>query len=231
MAEWVTRVSDIISQSALTDAEMRNNANCARTILQNQLGWTAEAVAGALGNMQRESSLNAGACETGKGVPRSGSLYYGGGLGLIQLTDYPPYTKQYVHPLLWYANYVGGNWWDGTLQCNMLDYATDPTITDCGVGQGARWGWMQSSSYPSTDFNTYRYDILTVDQCTEYWYYCMEMHSTYTDNMDLRKAYANYWYQYLAGEDPVPVDPTPTPPVYASRKGMPLWMMCRRPRI
>lgn len=229
MAEWVTRVSDILSQSALTDAEMRNNANLVRSILQTQLGWTIEAVAGALGNMQKESSINAGACETNRGIPRSGSLYYGGGLGLIQMSDYPIYSKQYVHPLLWCADYFGQNWWDGTFQCNLMEYATDPVITDCGVGRGARWGWLQSSTYPSTDFDTYRYGVLTVGQCTEYWYYDMEMHDSYTDAMDLRKAYANYWYQYLSGEDPVPVDPTPTPPIYGSRKDMPIWMMCRRP--
>lgn len=230
MAEWVTRVSDVLSQSTLSDAEMRNNAECARTIMSNN-GWTLQAIAGALGNMQRESTLNAGACETNRGIPRGGSLYYGGGLGLIQWTDYPAYTRQYVHPLLWYANYVGGNWWDGTLQCNMLDYATDPTITDCGVGQGARWGWLDSPSYYSTDFDTYRYDdSLNVRECAAYWYFCMEMHSAYEDQLELRKAYAEYWYTYLSGEEPVPVDPTPTPPIYGSRKGMPLWMMCRRKR-
>lgn len=229
MAEWVTRVSDILSQSTLTDTEKQNNALCAMAILNRELGWSLEAVAGALGNIQRESSLNAGACESGRGIPRSGSLYYGGGLGLIQWTDYPAYTKRYVHPLLWYADYVDGNWYDGSLQCRLLDKATDPVITDCGVGQGARWGWMQSSDYPSISFDAYRSFTGSVDDAATYFYHCMEMHSSYQDALDLRKSYANYWYSYLQGEDPDPPEPTPTPPVYGSKTKMPVWMLCRRP--
>lgn len=226
MAEWICRVSDNYSQSVLSQSEMETNALNIMAILNKQMGWSLEAVAGALGNMQRESTLNPGACEGGRGVPAQNALYYGGGLGLIQWTDYPAYQREHVHPILWSARHFNQNWWDGTFQCTLLGYANDATITSCGEGVGALWGWLESNSYPSISFPDYKNFTGSVDDATEYWYFCMEMHSTYEDAMELRKQYANYWYSFLQGEDPPIPTPSPTPSIY---KKMPLWMKTLRP--
>lgn len=228
MAEWVTRVSDIYAQMMLNDSEKQNNALC---VLANlfDLGWSLEAICGTLGNIQIESYINPGACEGNRGIPTTGNLYYGGGLGLIQWTDYPAYSKRHVHPLLWYANQVNGNWYDGNLQCYLIDKADDSSITSCGEGVGPLWGWMRYLSYPYIPFSDYKVFTGSVDDATTYWYYCLERPSEYDTTLQTRKDYANYWYSYLQGEDPPIPTPTPTPPVYASGKKMPLWMMCRRP--
>lgn len=231
MAEWVTKISDTPAQSVLTQSEMEQNALNVMAILCKDYYWSLTAVAGALGNMQVESHINPGACEWYRGVPSSSSLYYGGGLGLIQITDYRPYIKEHVHPILWCADYANENWWDGKFQCQMLTMATNSIWTACGEGVGALWGWMESPTYPSIPFNDYIGYTGTPDEAAEYWYYCMESHMTEQYELEARKSNALYWYDFLLDKDPDIPTPSPTPPVYSSKKGMPVWMMCRRPHL
>lgn len=234
MAEWVVRISDIASVYSLTQSEMQTNAENALAVLNGQLGWSLAAVAGALGNAQAESGLNPGTCEQGRGTPRSGSVYFGGGVGLIQWTDYPPYVQSAVHPLLWYARQVSGSWWDGTLQCQLMNYAADPSITSCGMGQGARWGWMDNGSGVYIDFDSYRAFNGTPEDAAKYWLYDLERPASYS-TLGARQSYARYWYDYLQGMSPEPPDPPspepPTPTPSKQSKGMPVWMMCRRPYL
>lgn len=229
MAEWICKISDTPSGSSLTQSEMEQNALNVTAILCKQYYWSVIAVAGALGNMQVESQINPGACEWYKGIPISSSLYYGGGLGLIQITDYRPYMKEHVHPILWCADYANEDWWDGTFQCSMLTMATNSIWTGCGEGVGALWGWMESSSYPSISFNDYLDFAGTPEEAAEYWYYCMEAHSPYQYQFEQRKANARNWYGFIKDADPDIPDPSPTPPIITERKGMPVWMKTLRP--
>ena len=231
MAEWVTRISDVGSVYRLSQSEMQNNAENVLAILNEQLGWSLNAVAGVLGNMQSESTINPGACEEPRGIPRTGSLYYGGGLGLIQWTDFPAYQQQFVHPLLWYANQVSGSWWDGTLQCNLVNLADDFSVTSCGTGQ-SRWGWLSSGTYPMS-FSDFKVYTGTPEDAAVIWLYNLERGGY--DTAEIRKSRARYWYDYLQGmspEPPSPPPPTPpTPTPSKQSKGMPVWMMCRRPYL
>lgn len=238
VADWILRISDIQSVETLTLAEQQTNAENILAVLNGQLGWSLAAVAGVLGNAVSESYVNPGACETGRGIPRAGSLYYGGGLGLFQLTDYRPYIKEAVHPLLWYADQVSGAWWDGTLQCNLIDYCDDPSITSCGMGQGPRWGWMSTSTYPDS-FSSFRTYQGTPEDAASIWLYNFERPASYSTENE-RRSQARYWYDYLQGMSPVPPtpvppspDPQPPTPPAPSRDSvyMPLWMMCRRPYL
>lgn len=205
MSEWVVRVSDDIAELSLTEPERNNNGYCFFSNMSNK-GWSLSAIAGALGNIRYESSINPGACEIGRGEPRSGSLYYAGGLGLIQWTDYPPYTGQYVNPLLWYANSVSANWWSGNLQCDLIDLADDPTVTDCGVGQGARWGW-QYNTHAYLSYDDYKIFSGTPEEAAEIWMYSMERPGS-SASLAQREFYASYWYDWLGGQTPdVPTDP------------------------
>lgn len=234
MAEWITRISDVRSVYALTTEEQQNNAENCLAILNGQLGWSLAAVAGVLGNAVGESTINPGACEGGRGVPRAGSLYFGGGLGIVQWTDYRPYIQEAVHPLLWYANQVSGSWWDGTLQCNLMNYADDPSITDCGMGQGPRWGWSTVGSPYQQSFAEYKAYTGTPEDAASMWLYNFERPASYSSE-SLRRSQARYWYDYLQGMSPEPPDPpTPTPPTPTpsrQSKRMPVWMMCRRPYL
>lgn len=228
MAEWVIRISDKLSVSDLSDSEMETNAlNVAYNL--TQMGWTQSAIAGALGNIDKESSINPGACESNRGIPAPYSIYYGGGLGLIQWTDYPAYQKQRVHPLLWYADHVSGNWWDGNLQCDLMDKADDSSITSCGGSEGALWGWMRPSSGAYITFSDYKSFTGTPEQAAEYWLYDLERPGDYSV-LNERQVIARYWYDFLDGKMPERPD-VPDKPIVASSKKMPVWMMCSRPDV
>lgn len=76
------------SSNALTLAQMEINANYIWTALKMQ-GWTRNAVAGMLGNMQSESSINPGRWQS----DRVGGSSEGHGYGLVQWTPYTKYTN------------------------------------------------------------------------------------------------------------------------------------------
>lgn len=204
----------------MTQADMENNAQCIYSLL-SATGWSLAAVAGALGNMQSESFLNPGQGEGGRGLPSGSSQFYAGGLGLIQWTDYPAYTATYRHPLLWYAAQQGRNWYDGNLQCSLLNQADNATVTSCGYNQGPRWGWQQSSAYPSIGFGAYKSFSGTPEQAAEYFFFDMEWHS-WPENgtLAIRKQRARNWYNFLTGQSPItPPDPLdPQPPIPAGRQ-------------
>lgn len=225
MSEWIIRVSDKPSIYQLTEPERNNNAYCFFSEMSNK-GWSLEAIAGALGNIREESHFNPGACEIGRGQPSANSEYYGGGLGLIQWTDYPPYTCQYVNPLLWYASQVGGTWWNGNLQCDLIDLADDPTITDCGVGQGARWGWLYNPT-AYIPFDEYKVYSGSVDDATTIWLYSLERGGY--DSLSRRQFYANYYYEWLTGQEPdIPTDPDS--PSYDMERKSKIWFAIGRHR-
>lgn len=229
MAEWITRVSDRQSVWDLTDSEMEVNALNVMYWLRSY-GWTDAAIAGALGNIDKESSINPGACETGRGIPSNLSIYYGGGLGLIQWTDYPAYTKTYVHPLLWYADREGLDWWNGELQCELMNHADDASITSCGQGVGPLWGWMNDGSHAYISFTQYKQFIGTPEDAAMYWLYDLERPGDYSV-LHERQVIARYWYDYIQGKTPVRPDEPPQPIIVPDKKGMPLWMMCSRPDV
>lgn len=221
---WVVKVSDIASVNTLNQNEMENNAALAAQTLRGK-GWTLEAISGALGNMQRESSLNPGSCEIGRGVPND-TNFYGGGLGCIQWTDYPPYEKQNPNPLLYTARVVLGNvkpWYDGDQQMEMLARADDTDFTSMGLGKGPFWGWQTSTSYPSISFDEFKKleGAGAVEDAARYFFYDMEWHSSQPEpSVSERLANAAKWYEYLSGHPPIPPG--------RKKKGMPLWMYLRR---
>lgn len=227
MSEWVVRISDKASELTLSEPERNNNAYCFFSEMSNK-GWTLEAICGALGNIRLESTINPGACEINRGQPRVGSLYFGGGLGLIQWTDYPAYVQQYVNPLLWYANRVNGSWWSGNLQCDLIDLADDPVITDCGEGQGARWGWL-NNSHAYLPYSEYKAYTGSVADAAEIFMWSMERPGD-SSTLSQRQFYASYWYDYLGGMTPdTPTDPT-DPEHDMERKRMPIWFYTGRKR-
>ena len=84
--------------------EMKNNATLLWNYF-NSVGWTVNAVAGMLGNMQTESTVNPNIWEN------LTINYKYSGYGLVQWT--PP-TK--------YINWAGGNYESGWLQCERIVY-------------------------------------------------------------------------------------------------------------
>ena len=213
---WVVKIGG--SGTGMTQDEQNNNARCFYGEMTQKYNWHLKAVCGALGCFHEESLVNPGVYETSHGGNLDNLPFFPGGMGMAQWTDYPAYTSAYPNPLPWSAQREGENWYNGNFQCWLLSKCDDANYTSMGYGQGPRWGWQTSRSYPSISYDEYRLnDDMTVDQATEYWFYCLEWHSSNVPSgyLESRKEWANYFYDYLLGQNPevpggggTPADPT-----------------------
>lgn len=105
----------------LTTSEMQNNALIVRDYLLSK-GWTLNAIAGLLGNMESESTINPGIWQS----LNQGNM--AGGFGLVQWTPATNFTD--------WADASGYAWTDGNAQLLWIDTQTVPT------GQ-----WIPTSDY------------------------------------------------------------------------------------
>lgn len=198
--------SNWISKNAyLSDKEMQNNALMVWSYFGAR-GWSLEAVAAMLGNMQDESTINPGIWESLE--------EYGRGYGLVQWT---PYTK--------YSEWAGAGWQNnGNKQCERIQYEVDNNIQ-----------WFRNPEAPIVDppvtFKEFTQSTADVGTLANYflWYY---EHPAVTIQ-DERAAQARRWYEYLSDVDP---SPTPTTPkknkrIFFNSKWAYLIMVTRRRRI
>lgn len=212
MPNWIYRIGG--TGTTLTQAEQDNNILCIFAKMRGY-GFSDKAIAGMCGCFQQESSYNPGIYETSHGGNLSNLPYFPGGMGLAQWTDYPAYTASYPNPLAWAAKHDNKNWYDGNFQCYLLTQCENSVYTDMGFGQGARWGWQTSSTYPSIPFSQYKTFSGSVADAVKYWFYCLEWHySGIPDwvNYEERVRQGEYAYQLASGQSPDPPDPTPDPP-------------------
>jgi len=164
----------------LSTAEMQTNAFYIYSYLSGA-GWTDNAIAGILGNMQAESSLNPGRWQS----ENVGN--YSGGYGLVQWTPATNYT----------------DW------CNSKGYA-DPSEMDNNLNRiiyelehGLQW--IATVDYPLSfaDFtkSTLSPSILASAFLKNYERAGVEVESTRQQN-------ANNWYTFLTGLEPGdPIEP------------------------
>lgn len=139
---------------------------------------TIEAMAGILGNMRHESAgINPGQMEIG----------YGGdpahGYGLIQWTPSTDLT-----------DYVSGNWYDGNVQCDLIQREGENISPVNGR-------WIPTSAYPYTWAQFCQ--LTNVEEATKAYLYERERG---TSVINLRVGYALEEYEILGG-----TPPTPTP--------------------
>lgn len=119
MSSWVSK--DI---GALTGIDAENNANIISDYFRGK-GWTVNAIAGLLANMQSESGLNPNRWENDEP--------YIGGYGLVQWT---PYEK--------YSDWAGGEWESNyDLQLERIQYEVDSGLQ-----------WIATKRYPMS-FKTF----------------------------------------------------------------------------
>lgn len=137
---------------------------------------TNEALAGILGNMDAEGFLNPGQGE----LQQNMSPQYG--LGLIQWT---PNAHIGNNPLQVYAASVGGNWYDGDIQCDLI-------LT------GEPGAWITTSSYPYT-WDQYC-QLTDIEVATKAYFY-ERLRGTW---LDTRLTYARDWLQYIGDIPPTP---------------------------
>lgn len=188
----------------LTPTEKKTNARYIYSYLKSQ-GWTINAIAGILGNMEHESALNPGRWQ-GENV--------GGGpaYGLVQ---WDPWTK-----------YV--DW------CTGRGY-TDPSEMDNNLARiiyelNANVQYYSTDDYPMSfrEF-TQSTESAYYLACTFAWNYersAVVLWGTEEAKEKLRQTRgesAEKWYTFLGGEDPAP--DVPDVPEQDKKKGMSLIMM------
>ena len=147
--------------------------------------WTLNAIAGLLGNMEVESTINPGVWQHGM----TGNLNVG--FGLVQWTPASNYTN--------WADEYGITWNDGYYQVHWIHYETER--------QGQ---WIQTSEYPLT-FKQFRQST----ESPEYLASCFlkNFERAGVEVEDERREYARKWYDYLKdlyGDDSEPEPDTPS---------------------
>lgn len=149
------------------------------------LSWTPQAVAGILGNMDVESTMNPALIE-GRGthtlIDNNTCLAIGTGtgVGLVQWTGHTT-TPPAGQKLASFAIRYNKNWYDGELQCFRLEREYDENLQfDPGVVDGVSWDWQ---TYVASDESP--------EQLAKVWQYLYERGGTDTQT---RQRKARYYY-------------------------------------
>lgn len=189
MAEFIT------GNRYLTQEEMETNARYIYNYLGSR-GWSVNAVAGMLGNMQTESSINPGIWEgLNAGV--------GPGYGLVQWTPYTKYTE-------WCGERgLDPSHMDSALQ--RIEYELENGLQ-----------YYPTESYPET-FEQFKTSTKTPYYLGLAFLANYERPADPTQ--PARGIQAKSWYTFLT-EQPAPVDPSePTEPTETKKRGLSLLMM------
>lgn len=174
-----TALPDPISGNRwLTLAEMQINATYIYYYL-NQRGWTLNAIAGMLGNMETESSINPGIWES------LNEGYTGGGFGLVQWT---PATN-----LITWAEDNGLEYAAMDTQLKRIIYELDNNLQ-----------YYPTTAYPET-FSEFK--TSTKDPAYLALAFLANYERPADPNQPIRGEQAQYWYEYLSGVGPI--IPTP----------------------
>lgn len=170
----------------LSTGEMQNNAQIIFSTLTG-IGWTKNAVAGMLGNMQVESTINPGIWQNLNPNPALG-------WGLVQWTPSTNFTNWAV------ANGYTND--DGDAQLKWIDGVT---VT---VGQ-----WIPTAQYPET-FAEFKVSTQTPEYLADCFLKNFERPAEI--NQPIRQTYARYWFDWWVGSPVPPPNPNPEPDWKAS---------------
>ena len=165
--------------SGITNEQV-NNARQIMIYFLNQ-GWTKNAIAGMLGNMQVESYINPGFTETKLPDLESNSdmMDYARGVGLVQWTGFTPSGNQ---KMVQYAESIGLNWYDGNAQLQRITYEYQNNIQfDEVTVDGNIYNWNDyiiSDESPSKLAKVFQYgyekggtDTERRQQNAEFWFH------------------------------------------------------------
>lgn len=182
----------------LSEAEMQNNARIIYDIF-NSYGWSINAIAGMLGNMEIESTINPGIWQNLDDTRPDL------GFGLVQWTPSTNFTD--------WADANGYDWDDGDAQCYNIEYETIP------AGE-----WIPTSEYPLS-FADFKVSTDTPENLA--YAFMNEYERPRNRVQPARKTAARKWYNYLNNIQPVPPSP-PSPHPVGQRRKMPVYLMLRR---
>lgn len=171
MSSWVSE------DSFLTRAQMQNNAGIIAEYMRER-GWSSNAIAAMLGNMEAESTISPGRYEVG-----------GTGFGLVQWTP-PEKLWAWIR-----STYGNTDYTNGYYQLNRILWE---------VVNGGQW--YNTSSYPLS-FSAFTTSTLSVTYLAGAWLLNYERPVDQSAAEQARRgAKAEYWYDYITGATP-PVKP------------------------
>lgn len=158
---WVAR------NNYLSTSEMENNAEMFYTRM-TAYGFSLNAIAGMLGNIQSESGINPGIWEN--------LDPYNGGYGLVQWT---PYTN--------YSDWAGSGWENnGDKQCERIDYEFTNGIQ-----------YASTASFPISA-SQFKVSNDTPEELASAFLYNYERPADPSSSESTRRTQARSWYNYLA---------------------------------
>ena len=182
--------NDYNSSSALTYDEMNHNAKYIYSALTTK-GWTINAIAALLGNMQVESSLNPGRWQS----DRVGGSSEGHGYSLVQWTPYTKYTE--------WCNDVG---------------LYDPSHMDSAIARinyevENDIQWIGLGDFYGVSFREFSSSMMSPSTLAKAFMICYERPADQSEEaQNYRGELAMSWYEYLKGV-------TPSDPSEGSKKG------------
>lgn len=195
---WHYVDTDRAGWTSVHSAEQTDNAAEIWLTLVDTNGWTEEAAAAVLGNMQHESYLNPAQWEIGYNY----SMDRGFGLG-----QWTPATK--------ISNYCGSTnhnvMADGAMQMNYLVSTPSQYTLDYLNSDGSSNYYHETGLPYITSMDDFSHSTASIEDLTKIWAICWEKPGSeyYTMSIDERIADANYWYTTFHGSPPTP---PPTPP-------------------
>ena len=197
---WHYKDTDRAGWTTPHSAEQTDNAAEIWLILVDVNGWTEEAAAAVLGNMQHESYINPAQWEIGYNY----SMQHGFGLG-----QWTPATK--------ISNYVGSTnhdaMADGAKQMNYL-VSTPSQYNNYYLNPDGTSTYYSESGVPYfSDMDDFSHSTASVRDLTKTWAICWEKPraSAYANSIQDRMDDAEYWYTTFHGSPPTPPPTPPTP--------------------
>lgn len=168
----------IIKNAFLTQDEMDNNAFEVYRYFSAR-GWTLNAIAGMLGNMQTESTIN-------PGIWQDLTIDASMGYGLVQWTPSTKYTEWATSNGLETAN--------GDSQCARIIYELENNLQ-----------WIATDEYPFS-FVEFSTSDREPSYLADAFLKCYERPAE--PEQPIRGTQANYYYELLSGEEPGVIVPT-----------------------
>lgn len=168
---------------------MQNNASIVYNTLKGR-GWSTNAIAAILGNMESESTINPGIWQN------LDSSNTSGGFGLVQWTPSTNYTT--------WANSKGYEITNGAGQLEWIDEQTIP------AGQ-----WILTEAYPLS-FSEFKTSSETPEYLASAFLKNFERAGVEVEPE--RRSQARSWYNYISNGETDPDEPTPQPGIKRTRK-------------
>lgn len=174
--------------------EADDNARMIFAVL-NTLGWSKNAIAGLLGNIQHEGIMNPWQWYNREVQSSNGSPWTGHAYGLVQFNP----ASKYIDNASSYAGYgpnfsdKTGSTLDGQAQLFFIHDNAD---------------YSETSTYPIS-YVDFKISTLSAEYLAGAWLYNYERPDNPQDKLGDRQDSAGYYFDLISGETPTPT-PTPT---------------------